>query len=310
MPSSHPFKLNRTYICLKNYAKEYFHVEGADEPQVLLMFQQDACLSERDFGIVAFRRNGSIQCEVVDDLYSIDRDGKEELRLGRQADVAMHLKHLGVKTLLNVDILLWNILAKVQDIPSRHAERLQCLTDQPARLIAQWIRNAIDNFETAIRIVGMPTDEEAFSDRSAFYVREYREGHYTNEYSIHVGGVRRTAECVFPEGMIATWAFCDERLVCWAGTDYGNQVVKFVKMDEDFSWIRDKDDEDGLEKDGGFAGEAVSPGAASFSGMAAYHLLDGKRYDILESSEECGKQYLKIRNEAGEEIWVDSSKAL
>jgi hypothetical protein len=309
--SANQFRLNRTYIHFGRHAEKICHVYDADDPQIMLIFQQDPCLSERDFGIVAFRRNGSIQCHVVDDLYSVDMAGKEELRIGRQADAATGLRGIGAEQLLNADILLWNIFAKAQAIPSPLADRLEFLAGRPARVICQWIRNAIENYETALGVLCLPSGgPDAFSERSSLFSRKFEDGHYTDEY-IHRENATTylSAECVMEDGRSAGWEFRDEKLICYAETHEGRfEPVKFIRMDQDWSWICCASAAPEEPVDSAAGRSAVE--LAAFSGMSSYRLLDGKRYQVLETSDDCGRQYLKIRNEAGEEIWVNREKAL
>lgn len=303
-----------TYIYFGNYAKTNFGVEGIPGPQILVEFRDEDDRSDgKAFGLTAFRAGADqIRVDAVEHLNDFDCSNGDEIRCEWHKERDLFCHNLGIVPLLNTLCLMRAMRHRATyDAALTSALAAIIDTDRIGEVLSRLTDAIVEMEKYIIYLKRLPTKEVGISGSGCHFRQMNMNGDWKDLY--HCPDSNKTVSRSLYSTNEPGWHIQSSFLVLTRKSSGGKTAdpIRFYDLDDPCTWF----DSPGAyhEKNPADAVKQMVPDApksAVFSVEARYGVLPEKAYEVLELASELGREYLKIRNEKGEEIWIDRSKAV
>ncbi len=312
-----------TRLYLADFARKHPELaEGrsVDPLQAMLVFQQQESPQNDDIGIVALRVDGKVVTRWVggdidefDTHTGFDLTDLTELRLAEASPVLERIAASDPAAVLNISVLLWNIYYGIMVNPEFIDAMKECGVT-PDECFG-WMDTACSVFDEYINArIRLPKEFFGISGKAYFRrLRDAKDRHWLARFECDDEGAGRKSKYC-DTGAVAKdkqgWRTGTERLEFFAPAEPGEefcQCAGFFCRSMETAWFSH------------VAVAAIGPaeipagpyfavfGAGSVDG---YGLAAGRGYPVLEAISENGREYLKVVNDNGEEIWIDRTKTV
>lgn len=302
-----------TYIYFGNYAKTNFGTDALPGPQILVEFRdEDDRRDGKAVGFTAFRAGKKhIRIDVVEHFEDFDCSNGDEIKTGWYKEENLFCHNLGIIPLLNT-ICLMRLMHKslLEDNALIGAVAAIAGAGGVGDIVCRFTDAIVQMREYIVNLKRLPVNAEGISGTGCFLrLKHDRDlgGDWTKKYCCPEDG--RTVSLQLEDGLEPGWHYIRNRVVLYKTPTDGGPAIpfRFYDLNDPCTWF-----ETGAASDYAPAPAAAGgvPKTAVFSVDARYCVLSEKAYEVLELVSELGREYLKIRNENGEEIWLDRSKAV
>ena len=300
-----------TYIYFGNYAKTNFGTDALPGPQILVEFRdEDDRRDGKAVGLTAFRTGKKhIRIDVVDYFKEFDCSNGDEIKVDWYKEENLFCHNLGIIPLLNTMCLLRLMRnSLLEDSALIGAVEAIAGAARAGDIVSRLTEAIVQMDEYIINLKRLPANAEGVSGTGCFLrLTDGQDGDWTKKYCCPDDG--RTVSLLLEDGRKPGWHSIKHRIVLYKKpTDGGPAIpIRFFDLNDPVTWF-----ETSAATASAPAPTAAGdrPKTAVFSVDARYCVLSEKAYEVLELVSELGREYLKIRNEKGEEIWLDRAKAV